>query len=110
MLTGFYVLKGAGLTKVTPTFPRGGLSATFTIQVLELVGSPTDLGAIVEHKNLEDTAFSSAGSFATISSVTVATLDVSTIKEQVRLSFTPTASTSWHGFYILLPAPTWRPY
>jgi len=110
MLTGFYVLKGGGVMKVTPTFPRGGLSATFVIQVLELVGSPTDLVALVEHKNMEDTAFSTAGTFATISSVTVATLSVSTIKEQVRFSFAPTATNSWEGFYILLPAPAWRPY
>lgn len=110
MLTGFYVLKGSGGAKVTPTFPRGGLSATFLIQVLDLVGSPGDLGAIVEHKNMDDTSFATAGSFSTISSITVATLSVSSIKEQVRLSFSVTASSAWEGFYILIPAPAWRPY
>jgi len=110
MLTGFYVLKGAGVTKYTATFPRGGLSANFQVQVLELIGSPTDLVATIEHKNVEDTSFATAGSFATINSVTVYSLSVSSIKEQIRYAFAPTATNAWEGFYILLPAPAWRPY
>lgn len=110
MLTGFYVLKGSGATKYTGTFPRGGLSATFQIQVLDLVGSPTDLGAVVEHKNVEDATFATAATFSTINSVTVASVNATSIKEQVRYAFTPTATNAWEGFYIALPAPAWRQY
>lgn len=110
MLTGFYVLKGSGATKYTATFSRGGLSANFQVQVLDLIGAPADLGAVIEHKNVEDTAFLSAGAFPTISSISVANLSVSNIKEQVRYAFTVTAASAWEGFYILLPAPAWRPY
>src|SRR5262245_1375359 len=110
MLTGFYVLLGSGGSKFTATFPRGGLAATFQIQVLDLVGSPTTLGATIDHKNVEDTSFSIAGSFPTINSISVATLSVSAIKEQVRYAFALVASNSWEGFYILLPDPSWRPY
>lgn len=110
MLTGFYVLKGNGAAKHSPTFPRGGLSATFSVQVLDMVGSPTDLGAVIEHKNIEDTSFASAGSFTTINTISVTPLSVSSLKEQVRYAFTPAATNQWEGFYILLPAPAWRPY
>jgi len=110
MLTGFYVLRGSGATKYTATFSRGGLSANFQVQVLDLIGSPTDLGAAIEHKNFEDTAFLPAASFPTISSISVASLSVSNIKEQVRYAFTVAAASAWEGFYLLLPAPAWRPY
>jgi hypothetical protein len=110
MLTGFYVLKGSGATKYTATFPRGGLAANFQVQVLDLVGSPTDLIAQIEHKNIEDTSFAVAGTFSPISSISITSLSVTGIKEQVRYAFSPTASNDWEGFYILLPAPAWRPY
>jgi hypothetical protein len=110
MLTGFYVLKGTGAPKYTPTFPRGGLAANFAVQVLDLVGSPTDLVAVVEHKNIEDTAFIVAGTFPVINSINVFNANVSGIKEEVRFSFAPTAANAWEGFYLLLPAPAWRPY
>lgn len=110
MLTGFYVLRGTGAAKFTRTFLRVGLSATFFVQVLELIGSPTDLTVFVEHKNADDAAFTTAGSFATISSVSVASLSVSALKEQVRLSLNSVATNAWEGFYVLVPEPAWRPY
>ena len=110
MLTGFYVLKGTGATKYSPTFPRGGLAANFEVEVLDLIGSPTDLVAVVEHKNIEDTTFAVAGPFAVIGSINVFNINVTGLKEQVRYAFTPAATNPWEGFYILLPAPAWRPY
>jgi hypothetical protein len=110
MLTGFYVLRGTGTTKYSPTFPRGGLAANFQVQVLDLIGSPTDLAAVVEHKNIEDTSFALAGSFTTINSINVFNANISGLKEQVRYAFTPAGTTPWEGFYVLLPLPSWRPY
>lgn len=110
MLTGFYVLKGNGAAKHTPTFPRGGLAATFAVQVLGLVGAPTDLVGVVEHKDTEDTVFAVAGTFAVINTINVFTANISGIREEVRFSFAPTAANAWEGFYIFLPAPSWRPY
>src|SRR5262245_14432145 len=107
MLTGFYIHKGAGNTKYTATFPRGGLAANFQVQVLDLGGPPSDLGAVIEHKNMDDTAFVTAGTFSTINSISVASLGVTSIKEQVRFAFTVTATNAWEGFYLLLPAPAW---
>jgi hypothetical protein len=110
MLTGFYVIRGTGVAKYSAAFPRGGLAGTFLIQVIDLVGTPTDLGASIEHKNFEDTAFWAAGSFGAINSINVFSANITAIKEQVRFAFAPTAANAWEGFYLLLPAPAWRPY
>lgn len=110
MLTGFFILKAAGSAKYTPSFPRGGLAAVFSVQVFELVGSPTSLTVTVEHKNIEDTTFASAGSFSSITSAGTATLDLSGLKEQLRFALTVAATNSWEGFYMLIAAPAWRPY
>ena len=110
MLTGFYVFVGDGNAKYTPPFPRGGLSATFFVQVLDLVGNPTDLVAVVQHKNIEDTSFTNAQAFGTINTVSVASVSASGLKEILRIAFTPTGNDPWDGFLILIPAPSWRPY
>jgi hypothetical protein len=108
MLTGFYVLKGGGV-KYTPAFPRGGLAALFSLEILGLVGSPSGMTATVEHKDVVDTSWSPNQSFASITSTGVKTQDVTGIQELVRISFLVTASNDWEGFYLLIPAPAWRP-
>lgn len=80
------------------------------MQVLDVFGSPTDLAAVVEHKNIEDTAFAAAGTLATINSINIFNASISGLKEQVRFAFAPAATSPWEGFYIYIPAPAWRPY
>ncbi len=74
-----------GVAYPTPTVPRSGLSATFGVQVFALAGTGPTVEITVEHKNEEDTSFTTAGTFASISSTGVHTLDVSSLKEQIRL-------------------------
>jgi len=109
MLVGYYFVKGDASTQYSPTFPRGGLSATFVVQVLQLVGSPT-LTVTVEHKNIEDTSWTTAGTFSAITTVSVAKLDVSSLKEQIRFGYAITATNAWEGVLMNVLAPTWRPY
>src|SRR5262245_33879605 len=70
----------------SPPFGRGGDAAVFSIEVTHRNGSPTLVFA-VEHKSPEDTNWTSAGS-TSVSSTGVATLDVSGLKEELRLKFT----------------------
>ena len=109
MLVGFYFHKGDGSTQYSPPFPRGGLAATFVVQVLQLVGSPS-LTVRVEHKNIEDTAFALAGTFVAITTVSVNELDVSSLKEIIRLGYTIAATNAWEGVLMNVLAPAWRPY
>ena len=110
MLVGFYVLKGDGSAVYSPSFPRGGLAANFSTQILQLVGSPTGLALAVEHKNYEDTGFPNAGNFAAITAQGVAVKDITGLKEEVRFSYTVSATNAWEGCYLLMAAPAWRPY
>ena len=110
MLTGFYVLKGSGGALYSPQFPRGGLAANFSVEILQLVGAPTSLSIAIEHKNIEDTAWASAGTFAAISAAGVFTKDLTLLKEQLRFTYTVTATNSWEGILMIVAAPAWRPY
>jgi len=93
----------------SPAFPRGGLAALFSVNVTHVGGTP-DLDIAVEHKNAEDTTWSSAGTFTTISTVGVASKDLSGLKEQLRLKFTYSAGSLGNFTHVIVAAPAWRPY
>ena len=108
MTTGdnYFVMGGTAL--YSPSFGRGGEAALFSAEVLAKIGAPS-LTIDIEHKNTEDTAWTSAGTFAAIGSVGVATKDISGLKEEIRIKFTMTG-TDGDAFNLLIPAPAWRPY
>jgi hypothetical protein len=94
----------------SPTFERGGLSATFAIDVFKLFGTSVSLECIVEHKNHDETSFSTAGTFSSMNSETLWKLDVSSLKEQIRLVITVGGSAATNMAYANVLAPMWRPY
>ncbi|MGE0190463.1 MAG: hypothetical protein AB7T63_00330 [Planctomycetota bacterium] len=100
----------SGGNYLSPTFPRGGLAATFAIEVFDLSGSSPTFECTVEHKNEEDTTFSSIGSFTSMTATGVHTLDVSGLKEQIRLSFAVGGGVATNTVYANVTAPMWRPY
>lgn len=100
---------GTPATYYSPTFPRGGLSATFVIEVFNLLGTSPTLECAVEHKNEDDTSFTSAGSFTSMSTTGIHKLDVSSLKEQLRLAITVGGSAATNTAYANVLAPTWRP-
>jgi hypothetical protein len=110
MIIGFFMFRGTGVDKNSPTFPRGGLAATFVIDLLDLWGTGVELDCDVEHKNTEDTSFAVAGSFATMNAKNVHKKDVSGLKEEVRLVFRVGGTEPANGVYVNVPAPSWRPY
>lgn len=110
MIIGFYVIRGTGVDKPTPTFPRGGGAATFIVDLIDLWAPGAVLDCDVEHKNSEDTSFTVAGSFTTMNTLVPHKLDVSGIKEEVRLVFRVGGTEPTNGAYLNVPAPSWRPY
>jgi hypothetical protein len=113
MIVGTTVFYLDGNSYYSPEFPRGGLAALFTVDVTHIVlGGAGQVDVLVEHRNTEDTTWSTAGTFSAISSIGAKTLDVTGLKEVVRLSFafsggTPAATDAIH---FLIQAPSWRPY
>ncbi len=113
MIVGTTILRLDGNAYYSPEFSRGGLGATFVVDVSHIIlGGATQLNVLVEHRNSEDTTWATAGTFSAISATGVESKDVSGLKEIIRLSFgfsggTPVASDAAR---FLVQAPSWRPY
>ena len=110
MLVGTSFFKMDGNPYYGPEFRRGGLAATFAVDVTHLVGSPT-VTISVEHRNSEDTTFTSVGTFSSITSVGSASVDLSGIKEILRFSYVfDGADDATDGVHLVMMPPSWRPY
>jgi len=111
MIVGSTIIHdGTGSTPYySASFPRAGLAATFALDVTHRAGAPT-LVATIEHRNYDDTSWTTAGTLGSISTVGVHTTDVSDIKEEVRVAFTFAAGSVGDFVHVQLPAPAWRPY
>ena len=109
MLIGQYFMRfGAGVYQYSPSFPRGGLSAVFSVEVLALI-SGAALDIAVQYRNAEDTTWTTYGSAISASTVGVHTLEVTGIKEEVRLRFSVQGSAATDTVYANVLAPQWRP-
>jgi hypothetical protein len=110
MHVGTIYIRGSGGDYNSPTFPRGGLAATFAIEVFMLSGTSPTFECTVEHKNSEDVVFTIAGSFSSMTTAALHKLDVSSLKEQIRLVFTVGGGAATNMVYANVLAPMWRPY
>ena len=94
----------------SPPFSREGLAATF---VADVTHKRTTSGLVLllslEHKNLADTTWSTAGSFAAISTIGVATKDITGLKEILRW-VAAFSNGSAGEFYWALFTAAWRQY
>ena len=108
MTTGFNLFVMGGTALYSPSFGRGGEAAVFSAETLAKIGAPS-LALEVEHKNTEDTTWTSVGTFTSITTLGVATKDISGLKEELRFKFTLTG-TDGDAFNLLIAEPAWRPY
>jgi len=110
MIVGTTIFKMDGNSFYSPEFPRGGLAATFAVETRNISSGAT-VTITVEHRNDDDTSWSTAGTFSGITATGTSTLDVTSIKEVVRLKFDFGAGdAATDGIHFFLPAPAWRPY
>jgi hypothetical protein len=94
----------------TTSFPRRGLAALFSIQTTHVRGGLT-LNAAVQHRNREDASWTNAGTFSGITAAGLSSLDVTSLKEEIRFSFIFSATGSLGDFVrVFIPPPAWRPY
>lgn len=68
----------------SPAFARGGSRLLVPFEVLDVSGG-CQVDVDVEHKNFDDTSWSTAGSFSSMNSAGLSTLTVDDPKEEVRL-------------------------
>lgn len=107
MLDGFFIFKGT-VSKFTPPFPRGGLAALFGINLQDLWGASPALDCEVQHKNFDDTSWTTLASFTTMSTIGIHTADVTGLKEEIRLKFTVAGTAAANGVYLGVLTPMWR--
>ena len=74
MVVGFTLFKLDGNPYHSPEFSRGGLAATFAVDVTQVSPALVGLTITVEHRNSEDTSFSTLGTFSAITGTGTATL------------------------------------
>jgi len=100
--------RGNGNPRYSPTFPRGGLGALFACDVLDNDPGVT-MTVGIEHKNHDDVAFLPLGSISTMVPG-VNSVNLTGIKEEVRLAFTVNGANPEDTVYANVLAPAWRPY
>jgi hypothetical protein len=107
-IIGFYYRKGTGVPQYSPTFPRGGNAALFAVEILD-VDPSSDLDAVIQHKNVDDTVWTT---LATLSAMTsgVNTVTANAVKEQLRVEYTVNGPQPWSTVCANTLAPAWRPY
>lgn len=108
IVVGGYYRRFSGGAQYSPTFGRGGNAALFAVEVLACDPS-TSLTVTIEHKNEEDTSWTTLATLSTITSG-VNTVDASAIKEQIRYAFVVNGSQPYNSVYANVLAPAWRPY
>ena len=109
MIVGTQITVMGASSFYSPAFGRGGEAALFSLEVTNKMGTSPSLAVELEHKNAEDTAWASAGSFTAITALGVASKDISSLKEECRFKFTPTG-TDGDAFHVIVAGPAWRPY
>ena len=110
MIVGTTIFKMDGTAYYSPSFPRGGLAGTFTVDVTHMEGSPT-FKITVQHRNEDATTWDTAGTFTDITSADDHTLDVEGLKQIIRFKFEFDAGDqSTDGVHFIMQAPSWRPY
>jgi hypothetical protein len=110
MLVGQYFMRfGAAVYQYSPTFPRGGLSAVFAVEVFALM-TGASLDVAVQYKTIDETSWTTFGSVISASAMGVHTLEVTGLREEVRLRFSVGGSNPTDTVYANVLAPQWRPY
>ena len=109
MIVGTTIFRLDGTAFYSPSFPRGGEAAVFTVDCTHVSDSPTFV-VTVQHRNVDDTSWTDLGTFSDITAAGTSTKDLSAIKELLRLKYTFTTTDAADAVHIVVPAPAWRPY
>ena len=105
----FYVFKGDANSLYSAEFGRGGLAAVFSVNILQILNTPT-LTLAVEGRNRDDTSFTTMGTFSSITTAGVKFLDQGALKEILRFKFDVAGASGNSGVCVEMVAPQWRPY
>ena len=106
---GTTLIKLDGTEYYSPSFPRGGLAATFSVDVTHFHGV-TNITITVQHRDENETTWTDADSFTPITAAGTKTLDVTGLKQILRFKYAFTGGNAEDGVHFIMQAPSWRPY
>ncbi len=112
MLIGEMITRLNGVARYSPAFGRGGQSALFSIDMLDVPGGSVQLGIVVQHKDESATSWTNWGNFTAITTTGVKTLTLTGAKEMIRFEFTISAGLSpqvYDTFLFNMLSPNWMP-
>ena len=110
MIGSLVISPGSQSPVYSNPIPRGGLAAVFSAEVLEL-DAAGDIEILLQHKNKSETSFSTLQTMGSIGSTGIQTVNVTGIKEIVRVAAQfATGSTSGEFFRIGNINWSWFPY
>jgi len=110
MVVGTTLFKFDGTAYYSPSFPRGGLAAVFTVDTTHLEGSPT-FKITVEHRDENETSFTTAVAFSDITAAGTMNAEVTAAKQVLRFKYEFGAGdASSDGVHFVMQPPSWRPY
>jgi len=110
-LAGFSVVSDVSGAAVyyTPPIAREALNATFSVETTHFYMASGSVVVTVEHRDLADTSWSTAGTFSSITGTGVETLDVSALMEEIRFKVGFSGGGPNDFAHLLVAAPTWWP-
>jgi hypothetical protein len=111
MVIGTTLYKLDGNSYYSPEFGRGGLAARFSMDVTQVTSGLVGFTVAVEHRNSEDTTWSTLGSFSAVTGTSTPSVDLTGLKEVVRFVYSfDGADLATAAVHFLMQAPSWRPY
>jgi len=109
MVLGTTLFRMDGNAYYSPPFPRGGGAATFSADVTHISDAP-QFDIEVQHKNNDDTSWGTAGNFTGITTVSLNSLRVTSLKEQIRFKYSFTTTDAADAVHFVMLAPVWEVY
>lgn len=110
MIIGTTIFKMDGDAFYGPEIFRGGLAASFLVDVTHFLGTPT-VTITIEHRNEDETSWSVLGAMSPINIKGTHDVSVSGVKEIVRMRVDFDAGdAALDAIHLLMMSPSWRPY
>lgn len=109
MVIGTTLQKIDGSPYYSPQFGRGGLAATWSVEVMN-IDTSTTLVVTIQHRNEDDIAWTDVTSFPGLTAAGNTQLDTSGLKEVIRIKYIVSGTNNTDSVHFLMQAPSWRPY
>ncbi|MGQ0613268.1 MAG: hypothetical protein ACT4PV_05985, partial [Planctomycetaceae bacterium] len=108
MVIGTSIFRMDGNPLFSPAFGAGGKGGTFVVEVQQVVHAPAFV-ITIQHRSPDETTWSDAGTFTTITVTGTQPKTLGGLKELLRFKYSFTSTDPEDGVHFVMLAPTWSP-